>query len=132
VTGELIGRALMSLRSKVGRFALGAALALMAAQAGRAQEPAQDKSELEHRGQDLLTTNCARCHAVGVTGASTHPEAPPFRTLGSRYPIDALAEALAEGLSSGHPDMPEFRFEVADVNAILAYLRSIQNAGPKQ
>jgi mono/diheme cytochrome c family protein len=118
----------MSLRSKIGRLVLGAALALMAVDAARAQ----DKSALERRGRDLLTANCARCHAVGATGQSTHPEAPPFRTLGSRYPIDALAEALAEGLSSGHPDMPEFRFEIADVDAILAYLQSIQDAGPKQ
>jgi cytochrome c len=57
---------------------------------------------------------------------STHPEAPPFRTLGQRYPIEALAEGLAEGLSSGHPDMPEFRFEIDDVRAILVYLKSIQ------
>jgi cytochrome c len=118
------------MRFKAGRLVLGAALALMIATAAVAQE-SQDKSALEHRGQDLLTANCARCHAVGRTGQSTHPEAPAFRTLGSRYPIDALAEALAEGLSSGHPDMPEFRFEIADVNAILAYLNSIQEAGPK-
>jgi cytochrome c len=46
-----------------------------------------------------------------------------------------LAEALAEGLSSGHPDMPEFRFEIDDVDAILAYLESIQEkcqGGPPQ
>ena len=89
----------------------------------------QDQRALESRGERLLTTNCSRCHAVGRTGDSTHPEAPPFRTLGQRYPIDVLAEALAEGLSSGHPDMPEFRFEVDDVHAILAYLNSIQQKG---
>jgi hypothetical protein len=33
-----------------------------------------------------------------------------FRTLGKRYPIEALEEALGEGIISGHPDMPEFRF----------------------
>jgi cytochrome c len=91
-----------------------------------AAAPAQDKRAPEGRGEGLLTSNCARCHAVGRTGNSTHPEAPPFRTLGQRYPIEVLAEALAEGLSSGHPDMPEFRFEIDDVNAILAYLESIQ------
>jgi cytochrome c len=89
----------------------------------------QDKRALESRGEGLLTTNCSRCHAVGRTGDSTHPEAPPFRTLGQRYPIEVLAEALAEGLSSGHPDMPEFRFEIDDVDAILAYLESIQEKG---
>ena len=89
----------------------------------------QDKQALESRGEGVLTTNCSRCHAVGRTGDSTHPEAPPFRTLGQRYPIEVLAEALAEGLSSGHPDMPEFRFEVDDVDAILAYLNSFQEKG---
>jgi cytochrome c len=90
----------------------------------------QDKRALEGRGEGLLTTNCSRCHAVGRAGNSTHPEAPPFRTLGQRYPIEVLAEALAEGLSSGHPGMPEFRFEIDDVDAILAYLESIQEARP--
>ncbi len=89
----------------------------------------QDKLALESRGQALVTTSCARCHAVGRAGNSTHPQAPPFRTLGQRYPIEVLAEALAEGLSSGHPDMPEFRFEIDDVDAILAYLESIQEKG---
>jgi cytochrome c len=88
---------------------------------------AQDESAQLQRGSDLLTTNCSRCHAIGRTGNSTHPQAPPFRTLNQRYPVDQLAEALAEGLSSGHPDMPEFRFEISDVNAVLVYLRSIQS-----
>jgi len=88
---------------------------------------AKSDEPLTARGQQLLATNCARCHAIGRTGNSTHPEAPPFRTLNRRYPIDNLAEALAEGLSTGHPDMPEFVFKVADIGAILAYLRSIQS-----
>jgi cytochrome c len=78
------------------------------------------------RGESLLTTNCARCHAVGRTGASPHPEAPPFRTLSRRYKIEGLSEALAEGLSTGHPDMPEFVFAPEDVGAIIDYLKSIQ------
>jgi hypothetical protein len=49
-----------------------------------------------------------------------------FRTLGKRYPIEALEEALGEGIISGHPDMPEFRFERNEVRAITAYLKSIQ------
>ena len=88
--------------------------------------PAQDNAALEKQGESLLSANCSRCHATGRTGASTHPEAPPFRTLSDRYPIDGLAEALAEGLSVGHPDMPEFVFEPDQVAAILAYLKSIQ------
>ena len=78
------------------------------------------------RGADLLATNCSRCHATGTTGSSPHPDAPTFRTLSQKYPIEGLGEALAEGLSVGHPDMPEFAFESEDVGAILAYLKSIQ------
>jgi cytochrome c len=37
-----------------------------------------------------------------------------------------LAEALAEGLSVGYPDMPELAFEPDQIAAILAYLKSIQ------
>ena len=88
---------------------------------------AQDATSLEQHGRELVERHCSRCHAIDITGSSTHPEAPPFRTLGTRYPIDSLAEALAEGLVTGHPDMPEFMFEVHDVGAILAYLQSIQH-----
>jgi cytochrome c len=86
---------------------------------------AQDAATLR-RGEALVTRDCSRCHATARTGQSTHPEAPLFRTLGKRYPIEALEEALGEGIISGHPDMPEFTFESADVGAIIAYLKSIQ------
>ena len=78
------------------------------------------------RGELLLTRNCARCHAVGRTGVSPHPAAPPFRTLSRKYRIEGLSEALTEGLSTGHPDMPEFVFAPEDVGAIIDYLQSIQ------
>jgi cytochrome c len=88
---------------------------------------AQKRTPPEQQGEALLAKNCARCHAIARTGASPHPEAPPFRTLSRKYPIEGLAEALAEGISVGHPDMPEFIFEADDVGAILTYLRSIQD-----
>jgi mono/diheme cytochrome c family protein len=87
---------------------------------------AQERGTRAGRGESLLTTNCARCHAVGRTGASPHPAAPPFRTLSRKYKVEGLAEALAEGLSTGHPDMPEFVFAPEEVGAIIDYLRSIQ------
>jgi mono/diheme cytochrome c family protein len=112
------------MRRKLTRSVLAVALV----SAGVAQ--AQDKRAIERRGEGLLTANCSSCHAVGRAGNSPKPEAPPFRTLGQRYPIEVLAEALAEGLSSGHPDMPEYRFDIDDVDAILAYLESIQEKAP--
>ncbi len=78
------------------------------------------------RGETLVVRSCSRCHATARTGESTHPQAPPFRTLSKRYPIEALEEALGEGIISGHPDMPEFKFAANDVGAIVAYLKSIQ------
>ncbi len=79
-----------------------------------------------HRGEEVLVRNCSRCHATGGVGQSRHPQAPLFRTLAKRYPIESLEEALGEGIISGHPDMPEFRFSGEDVGAIVAYLKSIQ------
>ncbi len=81
------------------------------------------------QGRALLEANCARCHAIGLEGESKHKEAPPFRDVVMRYPPDNLAEALAEGLISGHPDMPEFVFEPDQVEAIVAYLNDLRAHG---
>ncbi|MBA5777650.1 cytochrome c [Stappia sp. F7233] len=77
-------------------------------------------------GKRLAEENCAVCHAVTEEGASPHPAAVPFRELSGRYPIDSLEEALAEGIVTGHPFMPEFELEPEEVTAFLAYLSSIQ------
>ena len=77
-------------------------------------------------GKALVETNCSRCHGVGTNDKSTHPEAPEFRTLSQRYPIDALEEAFAEGIVTGHPDMPEFKATPEQLRDIIAYLASIQ------
>jgi cytochrome c len=104
-----------------------AVLLLCAIALGGGGASAQQAGADLSRGLDLVTKQCASCHAVGRTGASPHETAPAFRTLSQRYKIEALEEALAEGLSSGHPDMPEFVFEADDVGAIIAYLNSIQD-----
>jgi mono/diheme cytochrome c family protein len=88
---------------------------------------AQDAAALLQRGQTIVTRDCAACHAVGRSGTSRLREAPAFRTLGRRYPIESLEEALAEGIVTGHAAMPEFRFDPSDVGAIIAYLKSIQD-----
>ncbi|MEM6665229.1 MAG: hypothetical protein AAF638_02370 [Pseudomonadota bacterium] len=33
------------------------------------------------RGEAIAVENCARCHAIGAIGESTHAEAPPFRRI---------------------------------------------------
>jgi cytochrome c len=77
-------------------------------------------------GEALLTKSCSPCHAVGRVGDSPRKDAPAFRTLATRYPIDSLEEALGEGIMAGHPDMPEFSFDADQVGAIIDYLKSIQ------
>jgi len=42
-----------------------------------------------------------------------------------RYPIEDLEEALAEGISTGHPDMPEFVADPQQIGAIVAYIRTL-------
>jgi len=96
-------------------------LALLAVGGSAAAQPA----ELA-RGEMLVRRHCAGCHAIGAVGVSPDKAAPPFRNLHTRYQIDDLAEALAEGLLTGHPAMPEFRFSPKDVRSIIAYLKSFQ------
>ena len=81
--------------------------------------------ELAARGHALLSEMCASCHAIEKDGASPHPAAPPFRVISRRFDIDDLYEKLREGLSSGHRDMPTFRFTREDARAVRAYLREI-------
>ena len=85
------------------------------------------EKDLTAKGEGLVRKDCSSCHAIGKEGDSPHPDAPPFRTLSSKYPVTDLAESLAEGIVSGHPDMPVFVFEPTDVEAIIEYLQSIQD-----
>lgn len=80
----------------------------------------------EERGRQIAEQNCSVCHAIGAQGESPAPEAPPFRTLSANYRVSNLEEALAEGISVGHPAMPQFQFEPDDVDALISYLQTIQ------
>ena len=102
-------------------------LCLLAAGVPFSSVVAQDSRDAIELGEQLVATNCSRCHAVARSGTSVHPEAPPFRTRGRRYNIHSFAEALVEGFSTGHPDMPEFFFEPEEAEAIISYLKSIQS-----
>jgi mono/diheme cytochrome c family protein len=76
-------------------------------------------------GRHALDTRCSRCHAIGPDGQSPHAQAPPFRELMKRYPPESLAEALAEGIVSGHPDMPEYVLSPEEIEAVMAYLHTL-------
>lgn len=77
-------------------------------------------------GHTLLRENCARCHAIDATGLSADRKAPPFREVVKKYDPAALEEALAEGIVTGHNNMPEFEFEPDQIAAIIAYLDTLK------
>ncbi len=83
-------------------------------------------------GEEIADELCSRCHAVRGPGPSPIADAPPFSTLSERYPIRWLEEAFAEGIVVRHPsvEMPEFRFEPAEIDALLSYLESVQADAP--
>lgn len=80
------------------------------------------------RGYKIAKEKCRLCHAIGKDDVSTNPKSPPFRTLARKYPLSHLEEALAEGIIVGHkgPEMPHYRFDPPQIEALIAYLASIQ------
>lgn len=78
------------------------------------------------QGKRLALTYCARCHAVDRASPSPLKIAPPFRTLHERYPVGMLEEALAEGIVTGHPAMPEFRFDGDQIGDFIAFLKTLE------
>ncbi len=85
---------------------------------------AQGAADVE-AGRKLAETHCSRCHAIGDEGASLMQGAPPLRDIKLRYPVDDLAEALAEGMETAHPQMPVFTFSPEEIDDLLAYLDSL-------
>ena len=92
---------------------------------GTGAASAQGQADVE-AGRKLAELHCSRCHAVGNEGASLMEGAPPLRDLKLRYPIEDLAEALAEGIFTAHPQMPVFTFSAEEVDDLLAYLDSLE------
>ena len=98
-------------------------VALLAAGIAFVAPAAADEHEF---GRALAEINCAMCHAIGVEDESAHDEAPAFRALLRRYPVDALEEAFAHSIVTGHPDMPEFEGTPEQIGALIGYIESIQ------
>ena len=88
--------------------------------------PARAASKPEQRGEAYARANCARCHAIDRRSESPLKIAPPFRTLHQRYPIETLGEALAEGIYTGHADMPAFELDPDQIHDLLSYLKTLE------
>ena len=86
-----------------------------------------DEKNLAAEGRVLAQKHCARCHAVDRDDQSTLPVAPPLRSFASKWPLESLEEALAEGIVTGHPDMPVFQFKPPQIAALIDYLHEISD-----
>lgn len=112
------------------RFLL-AALAAFALSACAHDEVVSDsQAELMNAGAEIARTHCADCHAIGQLGESPLEAAPRFRLLRARYRFEVLEDELRSGVHVGSDSrMPRFQLTVAEVDALSAYLRSIQPGG---
>ncbi len=109
------------------RFGKAAGLILAGALTACAgQKQTADDAALISDGRDIADAHCAACHAVGSFGDSANPDAPPFRTVLSRYGEKNLQDDLIAGIQIAHP-MPEFQINPKGVDALIAYLRTIQD-----
>ena len=92
-------------------------------------EAAEVLDPAAQRGLTFVRTNCAMCHAIGRVGESPLPVAPLFRNLHELYAVEDLAEALAEGIVTGHPSMPQFTLDAAQIDDVIAYLKTLEGPG---
>lgn len=76
-------------------------------------------------GRDIADAHCAACHAVGSFGDSPNAAAPPFREVLQHYSEASLESDLIAGMQIAHP-MPSFQINPQGVDALIAYLRTIQ------
>lgn len=110
-------------------------LAACAASLGLAACAGQDKTSAEaaliNDGRDIADAHCAACHAVGSFGDSPDDAAPPFRNVLALYSEANLQSDLIEGIQVAHP-MPVFQINPQGVDALIAYLRTIQEAPKTQ
>jgi cytochrome c len=113
---------------KLGTWAVCAAALGLTACAG--QEKVTAEAALISDGRDIADAHCAACHAVGSFGNSPDDAAPPFRTVLGLYDEANLQSDLIDGIQVAHP-MPVFQINPQGVDALIAYLRTIQEEPKK-
>ena len=109
-------------------------LSLLLAVAGCKDAPAPetlsddsfDVSFLEY-GKKITEDQCLVCHSVDGSQDSPRADAPPLSTVLANYNPNTLADDFREHVHVGHPDMPDFDFNVKQTEGLLAYLNSIQD-----
>jgi mono/diheme cytochrome c family protein len=104
------------------------ALGVVPAAGGAPGAPVEPGQAQIAAGQAIAERDCSTCHAIGPVGDSPFEGAPRWRDLHDRFDVGDLGESLAEGIVVGHEAMPAKAYEPADVQALIAYLRSLETA----
>jgi cytochrome c len=89
------------------------------AASAQAQEPALP------RGLAFVRNNCARCHSIDKVSLTARDRAAVPRSP-QTLPIESLQGALAEGIQTGHQNMPEFRLQPDQIGDVIAYLKTLE------
>ena len=93
-------------------------------------EPATSTASSE--GRAFAEASCASCHAIGRTGSSPNPSAPPFRAIVNRE--GASAETLSTVLRGPHnvPRAMDFWISEREVEAIIAYMLTLREPNERR
>jgi mono/diheme cytochrome c family protein len=81
-------------------------------------------ADAAQRGLVFVKTNCMMCHAIGRYDESRLAIAPPLRTLHESYPVESLEESFAEGIVTGHPTVPQFQLDAAQISDLMGYVNT--------
>lgn len=80
------------------------------------------------KGARLAQEKCGACHSTGFKGTSPDLKAPTFRRIANQWPPEQLQESLAEGIVTGHNNMPEFTFSTAQIDDLVDHLNRLRKA----
>jgi mono/diheme cytochrome c family protein len=80
-------------------------------------------------GRFIAARECGACHAIGPSGASPFPDAPPLRTVRPRMSRLAFLELLESRLETAHPRMPRLDLGPDEIANLMAWWDSLP-AGP--
>jgi cytochrome c len=123
--------------SNYTNLVLGVSIAVLACGAHARSQPSSPDVVA---GGRLAQEYCGACHAVGGSGGSPLPNAPPFRDLFKRYRRGHLGHLLHEGMlapthlpeegsAHHHPKMPMATLGDDQIAELTAYLQHLDLIG---
>lgn len=89
--------------------------------------PAPALSTAASEGQAFAQASCGGCHAVGRSGTSPNPNAPPFHVVVNHEGV--TAETLSFWLSGAHnyPREMDFYLRRPEVDKLVAYMITLRD-----